>query len=36
MTIIHKEKKYREFREKIRMMNNQVRDAEKVNLMEEG
>ena len=35
-TIIDKEKKYRELKESIRMMNSQKRDAEKINLIEEG
>ena len=35
-TIINEEKKYREFKEGIRMMNIQRSDAEKVNLIEEG
>ena len=35
-TNINEEKKYRELREVIRMMNSQRRDAEKVNLIEEG
>ena len=36
MTIINKEKKYREFKESIRMMNSQRSDVEKINLTEEG
>ena len=36
MVIIHEEKKYRELKENIRMMNNQRSDAEKINLIEEG
>ena len=36
MTIINEEKKYRELKESIRMMNSQRSDAEKVNLIEEG
>ena len=36
MTIINEEKKYRELKESIRMMNNQESDSEKVNLTEEG
>ena len=35
-TIINKEKKYRELKENIRMINIQRTDAEKVNLIEEG
>ena len=35
-TIINEEKKYWELKESIRMMNWQKRDAEKVNLIEEG
>ena len=35
-TIIDKEKKYRELKESIRMMNSQRSDAEKINLIEEG
>ena len=35
-TIIDEEKKYRELKESIRMMNNQRSDAEKKNLIEEG
>ena len=35
-TIINEEKKYRELKESIRMMNSQRSDAEKVNLIEEG
>ena len=35
-TNVNEEKKYRELREVIRMMNGQRRDAEKVNLIEEG
>ena len=35
-TIINEEKKYREFKESIRMMSSQRSDAEKVNLIEEG
>ena len=34
--IINEEKKYRELKEKIRMMNSQRSDAEKANLIEEG
>ena len=34
--IIIEEKKYRELKESIRMMNSQRSDAEKVNLIEEG
>ena len=36
MTIINEEKKYREVKESIRMMNNQRSDTEKINLIEEG
>ena len=36
MTIINKEKKYRELKESIRMMNSQRSDVEKNNLIEEG
>ena len=36
MTIINEEKKYRELKESIRMMNSQRSDAEKVSLIEEG
>ena len=35
-TIINEEKKYRELKESIRMMNSHRSDAEKVNLIEEG
>ena len=35
-TIINKEKKYRELKGSIRMINIQRREAEKVNLIEEG
>ena len=35
MTIINEEKKYREFKESIRMMNSQRSDVEKVSLIEE-
>ena len=35
-TIINEEKKYRELKESITMMNSQRSDAEKVNLIEEG
>ena len=34
--IINEEKKYRELKESIRMMNSQRSDAEKVNLIEKG
>ena len=34
-TIINEEKKYRELKESIRMMNSQRSDAEKANLIEE-
>ena len=36
MTILHEEKKYRELKESIRMMNSQRSDVEKVSLIEEG
>ena len=36
MVIINEEKKYRELKESIRMMNGQKRDSEKINLIEEG
>ena len=36
MTIINEEKKYRELKESIRMMNSQWSDVEKINLTEEG
>ena len=36
MTIINEEKKYRELKESIRMMNSQRSDVEKVSLIEEG
>ena len=36
MTIFHEEKKYRELKESIRIMNSQRSDVEKVNLIEEG
>ena len=36
MTILNEEKKYRELKESIRMMNSHRSDAEKVNLIEEG
>ena len=35
MTIINEEKKYRELKESIRMMNSQRGDVEKINLIEE-
>ena len=35
-TIIDEEKKYRELRESIRIMNSQRSDAEKINMIEEG
>ena len=35
-TIIGEEKKYRELKESIRIMNSQRSDAEKINLIEEG
>ena len=36
MTIVNKDKKYRELKESIRMMNNGRSDAGKVSLIEEG
>ena len=36
MAILNTEKKYRELKESIRMINSQRRDTEKVNLIEEG
>ena len=36
LTIINEEKKCRELKESIRMMKSQRRDAEKINLIEEG
>ena len=36
VTILNEEKKHRELKESIRMMNNQRSDAEKVSLIEEG
>ena len=36
MIIINVEKKYRELKESIRMMNSQRSDSEKINLIEEG
>ena len=36
MIIINEEKKYRELKESIRMMNSQRSDTEKINLTEEG
>ena len=36
ITIINEEKKYRELKEPIRMMNSQRSDTEKINLIEEG
>ena len=36
MTIINEERKYRELKENIRMMNSQRSDAEKVSLIKEG
>ena len=36
MTVINEEKKYRELKESIRMMNSQRSDVEKVSLIEEG
>ena len=36
ITIFNEEKKYRELKESIRMMNGQISDAEKVSWIEEG
>ena len=36
MTILNKEKKYRELKESIRMMSSQRSDVEKVSLIKEG
>ena len=36
MTIINEEKKYRELKENIRLMNSQISNVEKINLIEEG
>ena len=36
MTIVNKEKNYRELKERIRMMESQISDTEKINLIEEG
>ena len=36
VTIINEDKKYRELKESIRMMNSQISDTEKINLIEEG
>ena len=36
VTIINEEKKYRELKESIRMMNSQRSDVEKISLIEEG
>ena len=36
MVIINEEKKYRELKESIRMMNSQISDSEKINLIKEG
>ena len=36
MTILNEEKKYRELKESIRMMNSQRSDLEKISLIEEG
>ena len=36
MTIINEERNYRELKERIRIMNSQRRDTEKINLIEEG
>ena len=35
MTIINEEKKYRELKESIRIMNSQISDTEKIKLIEE-
>ena len=36
MFILNQQTKYRELKESIRMMNSQISDAEKMNLIEEG
>ena len=36
MTIVNEEKKYRELKESIRIINSQRNDVEKINLFEEG
>ena len=36
VTILNEDKKYRELKESIRMMNSQRSDTEKINLIEEG
>ena len=36
MVIINEEKSYRELKESIRMMNSQISDTEKINLIKEG
>ena len=36
MTIINEERKYRELKQSIRMVNNQRSDVERINLTEEG
>ena len=36
MTILNEEKKYRELKESIKMMNSQRSDVEKISLIEEG
>ena len=36
MAILNEEKKYRELKESIRMMNSQRSDVEKISLIEEG
>ena len=36
LAIVNEEKKYRELKESIRMMNSQRNDTEKINLIEEG
>ena len=36
MTILNEEKKYRELKESVRMMNRQRRDVEKISLIDKG
>ena len=36
MTILNEKKKYRELKERIRMVNSQRNDTEEINLIEEG
>ena len=36
MVVINEEKSYRELKESIRMMNSQISDTEKINLIKEG